>query len=123
MRIQFYDDPNEGPRSREDVRFNDLGLFVYEDGRRVAIGFDLTPFRERPSIQVWVSNADGQEAASLSVIEAMQPNFNLTLHLRDEVAKNPYEVEAIVYYLSEEGERQVVDRHVKSFDSSTAGEQ
>lgn len=123
MHIQFYDDLDGGPRSREEVRLRELGLYVYEDGRRVAIGFDLTPFLERPSILVRVTNADGDEAASLSVIEAMQPNFNLTMHLRDDTSKDPYEVEAIVYYVSEEGERQISDRKLKTFSASSSGEQ
>ena len=123
MRVQFYDDLDGGPRSRDEVRLNELGLFVYEDRRRVAVGFNLTPFLERPSILVRVTNASGEEAASLSVIEAMQPNFNLTLHLRDSGVGDPYEVEAIIYYLSENGDRQVSDRQVKTFNVATPGDQ
>ena len=59
MRIQFYDDLEGGAKSREEVRLNELGLYVYEDGRRVAIGFSLTPFLERPSLLVRVANANG----------------------------------------------------------------
>ena len=123
MQVQFYDNLEGGPRSREEVRFNRLGLYVYDDGRRVAVGFDLTPFMERPSILVQVRNAEGKEAASLSVIEAMQPNFNLTLHLRDDTRKDPYEVEAVLYYINEEGDRQICDRHVRSFQVSIPGDQ
>lgn len=123
MHIQFYDDLDGGPRSREEVQLRELGLYMYEDGRRVAIGFDLTPFLERPSILVRVTNADGDEAGSLSVIEAMQPNFNLTMHLRDDGNRDPYEVEAIVYYVSGEGERQITDKKVKTFNASISGEQ
>jgi hypothetical protein len=123
MRVQFYDDLDGGPKSREEVRLNQLGLYVYEDGRRVAVGFDLTPFLERPSLLVTITNATGDEAASLSVIEAMDPNFNLTVHLRDGANLNPYQVETIVYYLSENGERQVSDRVVRTFDSTKPGDQ
>lgn len=123
MRVHFYDDLSGGPRSRKEVRLNDLGLFIYEDGRRVAIGFNLTPFLERPSLLVTVTNAEGQEAASLSVIEAMEPNFNLTLHLRDDSRLDPYQVEAIVYYPTDTGKREISDRLVKTFDSSKPGEQ
>ena len=47
--INFYDEPPESSRSPEDVRLKSLGLYVHEDGRRVAVGFDITPFQERPS--------------------------------------------------------------------------
>ena len=123
MRVQFYDDLEGGPRSREEVRLNELGLFVYEDRRRVAVGFNLTPFLERPSILVRVTSAGGEEVATLSVIEAMQPNFNLTLHLRDDGAGDPYQLEAIIYYLTENGERQVSDRQVKPFSVASPGDQ
>lgn len=123
MRIQFYDNLEGGAKSPKDVRLNELGLHVYEDGRRVAIGFNLTPFLERPSLLVRVTNANGDEAASLNVIEAMEPNFNLTMHLRDGDNIDPYQVEAFVYYVSESGERQISDRQVRTFDSSKPGDQ
>ncbi len=123
MHVQFYDDLDGGRKSQKEVRLNELGLYVYEDGRRVAIGFNLTPFLERPSILVTITNAQGDEAASLSVIEAMEPNFNLTVHLRDGAHQDPYEVEAIVYYVSEEGERQISDRVVRTLNSSKPGQQ
>ena len=123
MHIQFYDDLEGGAKSREEVRLNELGLYVYEDGRRVAIGFSLTPFLERPSILVRVANANSTEAASLNIIEAMEPNFNLTVHLRDDDNIDPYRVEAFVYYVSDSGERQIIDKQVKSFYSLKPGEQ
>jgi hypothetical protein len=123
MQIQFFDDPGRGPRSREDVRFNQLGLYVYEDGRRVAVGFDITPFLERPSIEVTVVNEAGQPAASLSVIEAMQPNFHLTLHLRDDNPTENYQMQAELYYMSADGDRMVVDSVTKGFNALAPGEQ
>jgi hypothetical protein len=123
MHVQFYDGLDGGPKSRKEVRLNELGLYVYEDGRRVAVGFNLTPFLERPSLLVTITNAEGNEAASLSVIEAMEPNFNLTVHLRDGANLDPYQVEAIVYYVSEEGKREISDRVIRSFDSTKPGDQ
>jgi hypothetical protein len=123
MHVHFYDDLDGGPKSRTEVRLNELGLYVYEDGRRVAVGFNLTPFLERPSLAVTIRNAEGDEAASLSVIEAMEPNFNLTVHLRDAERIDPYQVEAVVYYMSENGEREISDTLVKEFDSSKPGDQ
>ena len=78
MRIQFYDDPAMGPRPREEVRFNQIGLYVYEDRKRVAVGFDITPFLERPSIQVAMLNEEGLEVSNMTVIEAMQARGNIT---------------------------------------------
>ncbi len=123
MRIQFYDDPVRGPKHRDELRFNQIGIYVHEDGRRVAVGFDITPFIERPSINVLVTNETGEEAASISVIEVVQPNFNLTLHLRDKEIAKQYKLEAILYYNSLDYDKKIVDRISRSFDVHIAGEQ
>ncbi len=92
MDIQFFDDPLEGPRPREDVRIKQIGLFLYPEVRRLAFGIELTRFRERPSIEVIITNGDGQPAGSLHVIETLTPNF--TLHCICVITQtvNPYEL-------------------------------
>jgi hypothetical protein len=123
MRIHFYDDPGGGPKAREEVRFNRLGLYMYPQKRQVAVGFDITPFLEKPSIEVTLTNEMGERAATLTVIEAMQPNFSLIMHLRDQVPSQKYQVEAILYYPSVEDGRQVVHQIEKSLDATQEGEQ
>ena len=49
--INFFDDPQKRGNEREDVRLKQLGIYVHDDRRRVAISFNLTPFAERPSIE------------------------------------------------------------------------
>lgn len=123
MRIQFYEDPIREPRSREEVRFNQLGIFMYEDGRRFVVGFDLTPFMERPSLQVNVTDKSGREVTSLTIIEAVQTNFNLTMHLPKDGNNNLFDVSALLYYRTTDGEKLVVDKITKKLDSSRTGEQ
>lgn len=123
MRIHFYDEPDGGPKSKEEVRFNRLGLYMYPKKRQVAVGFDITPFFEKPSIEVRITNELGEQAANLSVIEAMQPNFSLIMHLRDQVPTETYQVKAILYYPSLGSERQVVHQIEKSLDATQEGEQ
>lgn len=124
MNITFFDDPLEGPQGREDVKLEQLGLYIYPDRRRVAVGFELTPFRERPSLEVTITNARGEKAGSLSVIEALSPNFSLTVHLRDQEPTEQYQIEVVVYYAgSPEDGRQVVYTQSAVFDVSEPGEQ
>jgi hypothetical protein len=122
--ISFFDSGFEPGKDRADVRLKNLGVFVYEEGRRVAVGFELTPFRERPSLEVTAINARGEAAGSMMVIEALSPNFSLTLHLRDREPTEQYALEAVVYYPDEEGEgRLVVDRRSAMFDVTRPGDQ
>lgn len=123
MDIRFFDDPMETPRPREEVRIQQMGLFVYEDGRRVAVGFDLTPFLERPSLEITVINANGQPAGSMTVIETMEANFTLTLHLRDKEPTEKYELTADLYYAAPDEDRLDVHRMSASFDVTQPGEQ
>ena len=96
---------------------------MHEDGRRVAVGFDMTPFMERPSIQVTFISERGEEAGSLHVIETLQTNFSLTVHLRDKEPTDTYEVTAVVYYATPETERVNVHTLSRTLDRTTPGEQ
>lgn len=123
MDIRFFDDPLEQPRSREDVRFRQIGLFVYPDLRRMAFGVELTPFRERPSIEVSITNGEGRPAGSLHIIEAITPNMSLTMHLRDEATTNPYTLTAVLYYSwPEQQEKMQIERREVSFEVLQPGE-
>ena len=122
--INFFDSGFELRKERADVRLRNLGVYVYEEGRRVAVGFELTPFRERPSLEVTATNDRGEQAGSMLVIEALSPNFSLTLHLRDREPTDLYRLEAAVYYTDEEDEgRQAVDRKLATFDATQPGDQ
>ncbi|MBK8988928.1 MAG: hypothetical protein IPM39_23130 [Chloroflexi bacterium] len=123
MQINFFDDPAQTPKSREDVRLNELGLYVYPDGRRVAVGFHLTPFLEKPCIEVRVVNERGETAGWLNVIETADANFSLTMHLRDKKPTTYYEVTATVYYAAPDTDRIDVHTLTRSFDGTREGEQ
>lgn len=123
MELRFYEDPLESPRPREEVRIRRLGLFVYEDRRRVAVGFNLTPFEERPSIEVAVRNANGHPAGSMQIVDAMETNFTLTMHLRDKEPTDSYTLQATLYYATPEQERMDVHTQTAEFDVSQPGTQ
>ena len=122
MDIKFFDDPLEGPRAREDVRIRQIGLFRYPEERRFMFGIELTPFVERPSIEVLVINGAGEPAGSLHVIEALTTGFSLVIHLRDRATRNPYELTAVLYYTWPDRDRQEVERRTVTFDMDAAGE-
>jgi hypothetical protein len=122
MDIQFFFDPEDQPRSREDVRIKQIGLFVHEGGRRVTYGLELTPFLERPCIDVEIINGLGEPAGRLSVIEQVDRNFSLVLHLRDEEAHDPYHLLTVIYYTTPETDPVMVDKQTVEFNSAEEGE-
>lgn len=123
MNVTFFDDPLQGPEPPKDVRLQQLGLYIYPDKRRVAVGFALTQFRERPSLEVTITNEQGQLAGSLNVIEVLSPNFSLTMHLRDKEPAETYHIQVAVYYATPETEREDVDIRTATFEVTEPGEQ
>jgi len=122
MDIRFFDDPLQQPRPREEVRFRRIGLFLHPDLRRLAFGVELTPFTERPSIEVTIVNGAGAPAGSLHVIETMTPNFSLTMHLRDTATTNPYQLTAVLYYSWPDREKIEIERRTVNFEMTQPGE-
>ena len=122
MHIEFFDDPLQQSKARDEVRIKQIGLFIHDDLRRVSFGLELTPFLERPCIQVSINNGKGVPAGALSVIETMTPNFSLIVHLRDGEVNDPYELTAEIYYATPETERLDVDKQTVIFNAATAGE-
>lgn len=124
MMIQFFDDSSRAPRSREDVRLQQLAVYVHPDGsRRLAVGFDITPFLERPSIDLRAVNARGEPAGSLTIIETNETNFHLTLHLRDREPTALYRLTATLYYAEPETGRRIVDTRTTEIDVTRPGSQ
>ena len=122
MQIEFFDDPLRQPKARDEVRIKQIGLFIHDDLRRISFGLELTPFLERPSIQVTIHNGQGDPAGALTVIETMTPNFSLIVHLRDEDIFDPYELTAEIYYATPETVRLEVDRQTVTFNAAIPGE-
>ena len=122
MDIRFFDDPLEGPRGREDVRIRQIGLFRYPEQRRFMFGVELTPFTERPSLEVLVTNGAGEPAGSLHVIETLTPGFSLMMHLRDRATSNPYQLTVLLYYAWPDRDREEIERRTVTFDMDEGGE-
>jgi len=82
----------------EETHILTLEAIPYEDQRRVRLSLEMTPFRERPHLEILVLNAEGEEVASTSIIEPMSWKLELTLHLRDGGAHNPYTAQVLLLY-------------------------
>lgn len=121
--INFLDDPAELPKGRADVRLLQLGFYVYEDGRRVMVGFELTPFLERPSLEINIFNENGERAASMIIVDTQTPNFSMTMHLRDANPTDTYRVDAALYYAMPNEERELVRTETAVLDMTVPGEQ
>ena len=122
--IPLYDESEEipAPRPRAEVRFTRVEVKPYPDGRRVKLSFGLTPFEERPSVDMAVTNAEGREVAALSLIEAMDTHFDFTVHLRGPEPRGEHTLRLVLFYLESDepgAARQIVDEHQLTFDPTS----
>jgi len=72
------------PRPPGEVRFLRITADPYEDGRRIKLAYELTPFQKRPSLEIRMEDEHGVDLGSILIIESMSPRFALTAHLRTE---------------------------------------
>src|SRR3972149_6471440 len=97
--LHFYEDPDDAlPRAKEDMRFTAVAVQPYADGRRGKLNFKLTPFTERPSVDISVTNAAGHEVASLSLIEAMDAESHFTTRGRRPTPEREHTVPLPMFY-------------------------
>jgi hypothetical protein len=95
--IEFLES-NEIPVPPEEVRFREVGVSPYPDGERVRLAVQMTPFLQRPNIEIVVVDEQGEPVASASVIENLEPSLALTLHLRPSRPGARYEAELVLEY-------------------------
>lgn len=99
----FFTDPNDLPVSPEDVRIREFELKPYPDGRRLAARFAISPFQERPNIEINIFNQDNQVIADLSVVEVIEARMTFTLHLPAMEYPQTIKGEMILFYNDLEG--------------------
>lgn len=81
--MEFYlNDPEVERVAPEATRILDLRAEPYPDGIRLRVALDLTPFQKRPDIEFVLTDAEGHEAGSASVVEPVAWKLELTLHNR-----------------------------------------
>ncbi|MCX8062313.1 MAG: hypothetical protein N3D16_07010 [Anaerolineales bacterium] len=120
----FFRDPNEPVFPPQEVRIKALRAEPRPDGQRVRVFLHITAFQKRPSGEVRILNALGDELASANFIEALSPRMEFTLHLRGEVL-NPHRLQARIFYIQEQNQEEqaeienalmVVDQAQTDFD-------
>ncbi len=93
----FFPEDNLTRAVPEETHLTSLKAEAYPDGRRLRVNLEVTPFQKRPYIEVVLTNADGYEIASTSIVEPRSWKLEFTMHIRGEL-RNPYTLNARLYY-------------------------
>jgi hypothetical protein len=81
----------------EETRITSLTAEPYPDGYRLRVDIEMTPFQQRPHLEVVLNDANDEEVASTSIVEPMGWKIEFTMHIRGEL-NNPYTLEARLFY-------------------------
>lgn len=82
-----------------EVRIERVRAAPYPDGQRVKVEVDITPFRQRPNLEIAILSGTGDIVATASAIDVMAFHLAFTLHLRGGGDAGPgYEVIVLLYY-------------------------
>ncbi len=80
----FFLNPDVERFPPESIRILNLHAEPYPDGRRVRVGLELTPFLQRPEIELELTDAEGLPCGSVSLVEPMEWTLELTMHIRSQ---------------------------------------
>lgn len=97
----FFSDPSDIPLPPNEVRIRQFEAQPWQDKRRVHIFLEVTPFQKRPNGEINISNARGEELASVSIIEMIEPKMEFTVHLRGAELIGPCTAVVLISYPEE----------------------
>ncbi len=98
----FFQDPSDVPLPPDEVRIRQFRAEPWPDQRRVRVFLEITPFQKRPHGEIKIVDGSGEEVATLTIIEALDPKMDFTMHLRGAEPGGRFTASAIVYYYEPE---------------------
>lgn len=99
MEINIFDDPNKVPKPKDEIKIEDLGVYIYGDRFRVRADITVTAFQERPNLLLVMKDSTGKIVNELNIIATMHAEMDFTMHMRgmDDPA-GAYTLEAELFY-------------------------
>lgn len=99
MDLNLYLQNNPGLRPRDEVRIERVDAEPFPDGKRIRVEVDVTPFRERPNLEITLYDEEGRSVGGASVIATMTFKMEFNLHLRGVTGPaGRYSVDVALYY-------------------------
>ena len=85
----FIADSNVERLSPAETRLLNLRAEPDPDGKRLRVTLELTPFLQRPYLELSLTESTGQEVSSASIVEPVGWKLELTLHIRKPASPLP----------------------------------
>jgi hypothetical protein len=97
MDITFFE-MGADPRPREEVRLEQVGAIPLPDGRRIWTQIIITPFLDKPNLELTLLAPDGHPVGGTSILEVMSPKVEPTLHVRIPEPQGRFRLRVELYY-------------------------
>jgi len=94
----FVQEPGEPRLPPHEVRLRKLQITPLENGNRVKIYLELSPFQKRPNVEATIFTASGKRVAYCNILDASTHKMEFTMHMRPAIPGCDYRFEARVYY-------------------------
>jgi hypothetical protein len=94
----FFPENNLHRTAPEETKILSLTAEPYEDGQRVRVNIEMSPFEQRPHLEFVLTDTENKEISSASFVEPMTWKLEFTLHLRAKPADGPLDLAARLYY-------------------------
>jgi hypothetical protein len=107
-------EPDDIPVPPPEVRFREVKVAPHPDRRRVRVRLELTPFLERPDINLLVQDAQGGPLASAAIVETNEASLQLTLHLPAIMPAGLLTLVSTIHYT----DHGLVDRRETNFETA-----
>ncbi len=92
------------PLPPDEVRIRALRVDPLPNGRLVRVYLEVDPFQKRPNADLTISDNEGREVASTSIIESMDRNIEIRMHVPGAIREHEYSLKAILFYAEFESE-------------------
>jgi len=92
------------PLPPDEVRIRALRVDPLPNGRLVRVYLEVDPFQKRPNADLTISDNEGWEVASTSIIESIDRNIEIRMHVPGAVREREYSLKAILFYAEMEDE-------------------
>ena len=103
--------PPEDGLPPQEVRILGLGAEPWQNGQRVRVNIEVTPFLEPPNLEVTITNSQQEEIASIHIIQTVDNRMTFTMHIRTAQASGSCTLTAMLSY----PETGVVHQHSLTF--------
>ena len=97
-----------------EVRFVEVHVEPWPDGRRLRVHMTLTPFKTPPNLQATLLNDQDEEIAGANIIETVAERLVFTMHIPAQAVGSQYKLAADLMY----PELGVVDHRMVAFEIS-----